>query len=83
MDTDGKKGAILERLTNPASAASAFHFFPYFKLLFKLAQIGMTKKTKESLERKQEAMQKEMDAADVHIGTQDALIKNLGMAQTM
>ena len=40
-------------------------FFVLFKIVFKFAQIGMTMKTKQNLERKQETMKKEMKDADV------------------
>ena len=52
-------------------------FFPLFKLVFKFAQIGMTMKTKQNLERKQETTKKELKDADVQLKTQEAYILNL------
>jgi len=77
MDMEQQKGKLLRDISNPANAGTLFHFFPYFKIVFKFAQIGMTLKTKQNLERKQESLQREMDDAQVQINTQDSLIENL------
>jgi len=52
MDVEGVKGKLLAQVSDPENAESMIPFFPYFKLLFKLCQLGMTLKTKESLVRK-------------------------------
>lgn len=62
-------------------AQSMIPFFVLFKIVFKFAQIGMTMKTKQNLERKQETMKKEMKDADVQLQTQQSYIMNLGFAQ--
>ena len=46
MDSDQKKGALLEAVTEAGFAADMIPFFPLFKIVFKFAQIGMTMKTK-------------------------------------
>ena len=61
MDMEGAKGKLLNAVSDPASANFMYHIFPYFKLVFKYAQIGMTLKSMQSLSRKQEKAQKELD----------------------
>lgn len=46
MDSDQKKGALLEQVTDAGMATDMIPFFPLFKIVFKFAQMGMTMKTK-------------------------------------
>lgn len=77
MDTDQKKGALLDAVTQPASSATMAPFFVFFKIVYKFAQMGMTGRTKANLQRKQEAIKKEMDDAQVQIDTFKAYMTNL------
>lgn len=77
MTSEDNKGELLRTVTNSASSANMHIFFPYFKVLFKLCQLGMMLKSKESLVRKQEAAAKEMKSLEVQIETQKTLIENL------
>ena len=52
-------------------------FFPYFKLLFKLCQIGMTMKKKQSLERKQIDAEVYITDKEVEKQTFQSLMDNL------
>lgn len=81
MNLEQQKGKLLEAVTNPATASDMAPFFVFFKLVFKMAQTGMTLKTKQNLVRKQETMKKEMDDATVQIETQRAYIENLSFHQ--
>ena len=83
MDMEGRKGKILESVTNSAIASEMFHFYNYFKLLYKFCQLGMTLKSKQSLVRKQENAQKEMDDIQVKIDTQQAINDNLDFANSI
>ena len=77
MDTEQQKGKLLAAVSNPSTASDMAPFFVFFKIVFKMAQTGMTLKTKQNLVRKQETMKKEMDDAVVQIETQKAYIDNL------
>ena len=61
MSIDGNKGALLTLVPNGDTANDMLPFFPYFKVLYKLCQMGMTMKKMQSLERKAENSRKEMD----------------------
>ena len=55
-------------------------FYPYFKLLYKFCQMGMTKKTKESFERKVEKANEDLENYRVQLETFEAYIRNLSFA---
>ena len=61
MSVDGVRGSLLELVANPDTSSDMVPFFPYFKVLYKLCQMGMTMKKKQSLERKAENSKKEME----------------------
>merc|ERR1712110_298283 len=75
------KGDILERLSNPENATNNLPFFTYFKLLFKLAQIGMTLKKKQSLEMKQLDADQVIKDKEVEIISMRGLVSNLDFHQ--
>lgn len=77
MDLEGVKGSILQAVTNAGNLQDMAPFFPYFKILYKLCQIGMTLKSKQSLVRKQQAAKKEMEDLKVQQETAQALVDNL------
>lgn len=77
MDAEGNKGKLLEQVTNPERAEAMIVFFPYFKLLFKFCQLGMTLKTKESLIRKQKAATEETERVGVELKTLEDMRSNL------
>ena len=66
---------------NPNLAEHMVPFIVLFKIVFKMAQIGMTLKTKQNLVRKQDTMKKEMDDAAVQIDTQLSYIENLSFSE--
>ena len=74
---DGVKGDILTQISNEASAADNVPFMPYFKILYKLAQLGMTITKRTSLERKVESSTKAMNDAQVEVDKQSAIVQNL------
>jgi len=76
-------GTILSALMNPGNAAENVQFIPYFKVLFKLVQMGLTKKNKVNLERKQVTADKTLADLQVQIETQDAIIENLTFHETV
>lgn len=76
-------GTILSALMNPSNAAENVQFIPYFKVLFKLVQMGLTKKNKVNLERKQVTADKTLADLQVQIETQDAIIENLAFHETV
>lgn len=81
MDSEGQKGKILKAITDtPVHTAP---LIPYFKVLFKLTQIEMTKKTKAVLESKQDACQKEMDQQTVELLSKQANVDNLNFHARM
>lgn len=67
----------MDAVTSPASSATMVPFFVFFKIVYKFAQMGMTGRTKANLQRKQEAIKKEMDDAQVQIDTFKAYMTNL------
>ena len=75
------KGRLLEAVMNPNVAEHMVPFIVLFKIVFKMAQIGMTLKTKQNLVRKQDTMKKEMDDAAVQIDTQLSYIENLSFSE--
>ena len=77
MDAEGQKGKILKGISDAAESKNLIPFFPYFKVLFKLCQIGMTMKSKQSKQRREEEASKTMANLQVNVETQEALIENL------
>lgn len=77
MDLEGNKGSILAAVTDAGRGNDMAPFFPYFKILYKFCQIGMTLKSKQSLVRKQTAAKKEKDDLQVQLDTAQALFDNL------
>jgi len=60
MNEDGIKGKLLAGISDPAESRNLIPFFPYFKVLFKLCQIGMTLKSKQSKQRREDEASKTM-----------------------
>ena len=49
MNLDGVKGKLLKAISENNEAATLYPIYPYFKIVFKFAEIGMTLKSKQSL----------------------------------
>lgn len=77
MDAEKKKGKILAGISNPEQAKDLVPFIPYFKVLFKLCQVGMTQKSRQSKQRREEEATKTLKDLEVNCETQEALIENL------
>ena len=77
QNTDGQKGSLLNSVSNPSTATEMVPFFPYFKILFKLAQLGMTITKQTSLERQVEKHTKALEDVTVDMEKQQAIVKNL------
>jgi len=67
MGGKGDKGDLLREVSEPANINDMVHFFPHFKVLFKLAQLGMTLTKQTSLENKLKTAQKNMDSSKVQL----------------
>ena len=72
-----KQGTILAAMLDAVQGALLIPFMPYFKLLFKLCQIGLMMKKKQSLERKQIDADEYIADKTVKIASASALIDNL------
>ena len=77
QNTDGQKGSLLNAVSNPSTAVDMVNFFPYFKILFKLAQLGMTITKRTSLERQVDKHSKALEDATVDMEKQKAVVANL------
>ena len=77
LNSDGIKGKLLAGISDAAESKNLIPFFPYFKVLFKLCQVGMTLKSKQSKQRREEEASKTMSNLQVNVETQEALIDNL------
>lgn len=74
---DGVQGVLLAAVSQPSTASEMVKFFPYFKILFKICQIGLTMKNKTHIERKLEQAVKSMKDLEVKVATQQAIFENL------
>ena len=81
MDVDGNKGAILAAISDPNNAQDMVHVFPFFKILYKLAQLGMTITKRISLQRQVAEKSKAMEDSQVEMEKQKAIVKNLEFHQ--
>jgi hypothetical protein len=70
QDSEAQQGKILADLMNSGSATYNVQFIPFFKVLFKLIQIGLTKKNKMTLDRKQLTADKNSQDLNVQIESQ-------------
>ena len=77
MNADGLRGKLLAQVMEPETAKQMVTFVPYFKLLYKFCQLGMTLKTKESLIRKHIAATEECERVIVELETLDKRRQNL------
>ena len=76
-----QQGEILQKISNSANANANLPFFPYFKLLFKMCQIGMTMKKKQALEMKQVTADQFIKDKEVAIISSRGLVSNLDFHQ--
>ncbi len=83
MSLDGVKGRLLILVSDSTTSEAMLPFFPYFKVLYKLCQMGMTLKKKQSLERKAENSKKEMDELNIEQVTAQAIVDNLAFHERM
>ena len=82
-NSEGKPGAILALVLNPAVAEKMQHFYPYFKVLFRMVQIGLTSRRKTVLDMKQLTNDKQIEAINVDIAALQAQIDNLNFHERM
>lgn len=78
---DNVKGDILARITQDTNTLDNVPFFPFFKVLYKLCQIGMTLRTKRSFERKQHTIENEMADIQVEVDKHQAVYDSYNMHQ--
>ena len=76
MKMDGEKGNLLKRVTNADNVNDMIIYFPYFKLLYKMCQLGMTLKKKQSLERKAENAKSETEQLQIKLTTAETISQN-------
>ncbi len=81
MTADGIKGSILNEISDAKRVNEVTPFIPYFKVLFKFCQLGMTLKTKQNLLRKEEAAAKETDDLIAKKKTQSEILANLDFSE--
>lgn len=74
---DGVQGTLLAAVSQPSTASEMVKFFPYFKILFKLCQIGLTMKNKVNLERKLVQHQNSLKDLEAKVATEQRIIENL------
>jgi|Transcript_40596 hypothetical protein len=75
------KGSLLKAVTEATTSSDMAPFFPYFKILYKLAQLGMTICKKTSLERQVAEKTKAMDDSQIEMEKQQAIVDNLSFYQ--
>ena len=83
QNSENQKGALLQQVSNPSTATDMVHFFPYFKIYFKFAQLGMTITKRESLQRQADKTKKAMEDAQVDMEKQKAIVANLEFYATV
>lgn len=72
-----EQGEILRAVSDANNATHMLPFFPYFKLLFKLCQLGMTLKKRQSLEMKQVSADVYIKDKKVSATTAESQVGNL------
>ena len=77
MDADGNKGDVLEAVSNPANISDMIHFIPHFKILFKLAQLGMMLIKEESLTNKVATAKRRMEQYSSELEAQEHIVEHL------
>lgn len=82
-DQKDMEGDIVSAMMNANYVNELSPFYPYFKVLFKLVQSGLTLKKKMNLQRQQVNYDKQIEEIKVKIETQKALIKNLDFHKRM
>ena len=83
MTQDGVKGSLLKSVSDSTAADAMLPFFPYFKVLYKLCQMGMTLKKKQSLQRKAETSKRELEELEISQVSAQRLVDNLGFHERM
>ena len=83
MSIDGRKGALLAAVSDSTQADAMLPFFSYFKVLYKLAQMGMTLKKKQSLQRKAETSKRELEELTISQTSAQRLVDNLSFHERM
>jgi len=81
MSVEGVKGEILTAVTDAKQVNEMLPFIPYFKVLFKFCQLGMTLKTKQNLTRKDDAATKETADLIAKKKTQEEILGNLDFSE--
>ncbi len=81
MTSEGVKGSILAAVTDATKVNEMAAFIPYFKVLFKFCQLGMTLKTKQNLLRKEEAAAKETEDLTAKKATMSEILANLDFSE--
>lgn len=77
VDAEGQPGDVQKNMTQVDDPAKYVALFPHFKVLFKLVQMGLSKKRMANLQRKLDANDKEVAAVDRAIETETSVIENL------
>lgn len=83
MDNDGRRGKILESLMSSSGVQDNVVYFPFFKVLFKLNQIGLTVRNRNALQRGIEGTEKTIAEAKISMDSTFELMENLNFQESM
>lgn len=83
MNSDGARGKILESLMSNSGVQENVVYFPFFKVLFKLTQIGLTMRNRNALQRGIEGTEKTIAEAKISMEQTFDLMENLNFQETM
>ena len=83
MNSDGGRGKILESLMSTSAVQENVVYFPFFKVLFKLTQIGLTVRNRNALQRGIEGTEKTIAEAKISMEQTFDLMENLNFQESM
>lgn len=76
-DVEGQHGPLLRSLLEATAAADNLAFFPFYKVLFKLNQIGLTRRNWNSLKHNIEGKEKTITETKIVMSSLEDLMQNL------
>lgn len=83
LDEEGQPGRVQQKILSVDDPTKYIAFFCHFKVLFKLVQIGLSKKRQANLQRKLDANTKQLSDNDKQIDTEELAIENLSVHHLM
>lgn len=76
-------GEIYKRVSDQHQLNVMVYWFPMFKTLFKMVQIGLTLKKRANLLRKKDANEEKKRVIAMDVAAEDVIVKDLGFCDTI